>query len=557
MSRKSRYNIDEHTPKKIEWKAAGYIRLSREDKKSKDFDSLSVFHQKRLISHFLEKNPEIRLVDYFVDDGYTGTDLERPNFQRLQRMYEKGEINCIIVKDLSRLARNNEESSKLIYVIFPFFKIRFISINDNVDSYADPNSIERLDVKFKNIMHDEYARDNSKKVISACRMRRSKGQFLGAFARYGYKKDPNNKGKLLIDEPAAKVVRYIFSEFLKTRNQTHIANTLTERGILPPAAYKNANGERYRSPSGQTMRWSISTINEILKSDVYIGNMTQNKRRTVSYKDHRIIEAERDYWITVEGTHEPIISKEDFDKVQQILAEQATQKRRMGHHSKSKQTNVMKCGHCGRSLNIVQRSKSAKSVYCTNLYSPLRCGFEKRIPLELIENAVLVVLNRYIDVCMDMRKSINVINDNLRRINPDKNKFQEMQAEIERLVLRKAELYSAYKQGEMKEKEYWDERQRIDGRIVFLQNNVAKIKEEQSVKKGYPVDENAVLVSAGKYKKIKKISNAIIDEFIEKVDVYSEERIDVHFKFKDEFQEAMDFLRENESEDLSQGFGMP
>ena len=283
--------------------------------------------------------------------------------------------------------------------------------------------------------------------------------------------------------------------------------------------------------------------------------MTQNKRRTVSYKDHRIIEAERDYWITVEGTHEPIISKEDFDKVQLILAERSTRKWRTAHHSKLKQTNVMKCGHCGRSLNVVQRSKTAKSVYCTNLYSPLQCGFEKRIPLELIENAVLVVLNRYIDVCMDMHKSINVINDNLRRINPDKNKLQEMQAEIERLAGRKGELYSTYKQGAMQEKEYLEERQRTDGKILFLQNYIKKIKEEQSTK-GYSVDENAVLVSAGKYNKIKKLSNVIIDEFIEKVDVYSEERIDVHFKIKDEFQEAIEFLRENESEDLSQGFTM-
>ncbi|MBQ8322462.1 MAG: recombinase family protein [Clostridia bacterium] len=556
MSRKSRYNIEEQKPKAIEWKAAGYIRLSREDKKSKDFDSLSVFHQKRLISRFLEKNPEIRLIDYFIDDGYTGTDLERPDFQRLQRMYEKGEINCIIVKDLSRLARNNEESSKLIYVIFPFFKIRFISINDNVDSYLNPESVEKLDVKFKNIMHDEYARDNSKKVISACRLKRSKGIFLGAFARYGYKKDPNNKGKLIVDEYAAEVVKYIFAEFLKTRNQNRIANTLTEKRILPPAAYKQANGEKYKNPAGKTMRWSTATINEILKSDVYIGNMTQNQRRTISYKDHRIIRAERDYWITVEGTHEPIISKEDFDKVQQILAEQASRKCGSGYRNKRTRPNVMKCGHCGRTLSVVQRSKKTKSVYCENLYSPLKCGFEKRIHLELIENVILEVLNRYIDVCTNIRKSINDTNDNLRRTNPEKNRLQEIQEEIERLAVKKGELYSTYKQGELKENEYLEERQRIDGRIVFLQNNIKKVKEERSAKKGYSVDENAVLVSAGKYKRIKKLSNEIIDEFIEKVDVYSEERIDVHFKFKDEFQEAIEFLRENESEELSQGFTM-
>lgn len=556
MSRKSRYDIAEKKSKEIEWKAAGYIRLSREDKKSKEVDSLSVFNQKRLINRFLEKNTDIQLVDYFIDDGFTGTDLERPDFQRLQHMYEKGEINCIIVKDLSRLARNNEESSKLIYVIFPFFKIRFISINDNVDSYLNPESVEKLDVKFKNIMHDEYARDNSKKIISACRLKRSKGIFLGAFARYGYKKDPNNRGRVIIDKPAAKVVQYIFSEFLKTRNATRIADTLTENGVLPPAAYKQANGDRYKTPTGPSLRWSVTTIMGILKSDIYIGNMTQNKSRTVSYKDHRIIKAERDYWITVEGTHEAIISKEDFEKVQQILAEQSVLKRRKGSKKSNEKINVLKCGHCGRSLQIAQRSKTAKSIYCKNLHSPLKCGFEKRIRLELVESAILDILNQYIAVCTNLRKSIDGVNKNLRRGNTDKNRIKELEMEIERLTHRKGELYSTYKQGAIGEKEYLEERQRVESRISFQENNIKKIKEEQIARKGYAVSENAVLVVAGKYKKIKKLSNAIIAEFIEKVDVYSEERIDVHFKFKDEFQEAIEFLRNNEiAEEETQRLG--
>ena len=247
MSRKSRYNQDLLLQKVIQWKAGCYVRLSKEDKEYTD-SSQSVLAQKQMIEKFLRGHSDIELYDYFVDDGYSGTDMERPEFQRLKQAFEDGVINCIIIKDLSRLARNDEESGKYIFIIFPFYNIRFISVNDHVDSYERPESVNNLEISFKNIMHSEYSRDLSKKVISASNVRRKRGEFLGAFCSYGYKKDPLDFHHLIIDEEPAEIVRYIFKRYLESQNIYAISQELSENGVMTPLEYKKSKGENLFIP---------------------------------------------------------------------------------------------------------------------------------------------------------------------------------------------------------------------------------------------------------------------------------------------------------------------
>ena len=187
MSRISRYT-QQVTPTKKKWQAGVYLRLSREDELTKDKNSYSIETQRMIINKFLSAHPDIEVVDFYIDDGFSGTNMDRPGYKRLKDDFENKKINCIIIKDLSRLARNNEEAGKLVFVVFPFYGIRFISVNDKVDSYLDPKSVNNISIQFKNLMNDEYSRDLSKKVKSARLTRQKRGEFLGSFAPYEKKK---------------------------------------------------------------------------------------------------------------------------------------------------------------------------------------------------------------------------------------------------------------------------------------------------------------------------------------------------------------------------------
>lgn len=556
MSRKSRYVEQVQAEPKIKkWRAGGYIRLSKEDKKKKDFNSLSVAHQKQLINHFLRSHPEIELVDYFIDDGYTGTDLDRPHFQRLQRMYESGQIDCIIIKDLSRLARNNEETNRLLRVMFPFFRIRFISINDKVDTYEKPESVESLDIKFKSMMHDEYARENSKKVKEACDLKRRQGLFLGGYAPYGYKKNPDNIRRLVVDEEIAWVIRYIYQEFIKVQNIDRIAKELTRKGVLPPYAYKKSKGMNYYNTCGVArMEWSATTIKTILTSDVYIGNVTQGKHKVVSYKNQRMVTTPKEEWITVEGMHEAIISKGVFMKVQGLMKTYGHKKKKKPQYSIL--TGYVRCGHCGRALTSVKRSQKHLSLYCAGMYSVIRCGYEKRIKQEVVEEAVLAVLNQYLKLngeLNDVIKKIQQASNSKNGLINQKNDFEERMKIFQQ---RKEKLYALLKEGGGSKEEYIIEREKIDRLIAEAELREKRAKNERLNRFEYLFEENDFLKNFAKYKAFKRLTRGLMETFIEKIEIYSGERIVIHLNFIDQFEELIHFLVEEKLLDNPTAFNM-
>ena len=213
MARTSKYQTNNTvSAPSYEWNAGLYIRLSRED--GDKLESESVATQKAILERFIAEHPSINLSDYYIDDGWSGTDFERPAFQRMMADITTKKINCVIVKDLSRFGRNYVESGKYLETVFPLFKIRFISVNDMIDGTENPASFNNIIVPFKNIINDEYCRDISLKVRSALDIRRRQGKFIGSIAAYGYKKDESDHNKLIIDEPAAEIVRMIFSKFI-------------------------------------------------------------------------------------------------------------------------------------------------------------------------------------------------------------------------------------------------------------------------------------------------------------------------------------------------------
>ena len=539
MSRKSRYEVIAPQVPPKRWKIGAYIRLSREDEDIRGVNSESVETQKRIIDKHIKSLEDAELVGYYIDDGYSGTSLDRPDFKRLQADYENKVINCIIVKDLSRLARNNEDAGKLIFVIFPFYNIRFISVNDKVDSFLAPNSVHNLTIHFKNIMNDEYSRDLSKKVRSASAARRRRGEFLGAFAPYGYKKDTENIHQLVIDEEVSCWVKFIYKKFLDGLNYTQIARELTDLGAPTPLMHKKKNHPNFALPKEFEVKlWSATTVKNILTLDVYIGNLTQSKYAKVSYKSKTVRMQDEREWITVENTHEAIISKEDFNRVQEII------KINSRAQSPPKQQNalagIIKCGRCKRAMAITEeRGKGAyRAYYCTTYHKHKDLCKKNRISVSVIENTILEILNQHLQLCGEMSKALSIINGKKEK----QTVSSDNTARINDLKQKKTALYQDYKSGNINENEYKEKRAQLESVISALES-VEKTNESNTI---FSPEENLFFENFKGKRKFKKLTREIATIFLKSVYVYSPEQIEIELNYADELKELMNYIEKNE-----------
>ena len=271
------------------WRLGEYIRLSKEDlKKGKD-DSNSVINQRDLLNDFYQKHiGEFESVSEYVDDGHTGTDANRENFQRLLSDVMSGKINCVVVKDLSRFARNYSDAGSLIDNLFVQMGVRFISLAENVDSYLNPDSVSSIIVPITNVMNDQYCYQTSKKIRQVFDYKRRNGQYIGAFAPYGYVKHPKDKHQLIIDPDAAEIVKLIFSLFLKGTSKRAIALYLNEHGVPSPSAYKLQKGIPVSTRGYDDPMWGARMIHSILTNPTYTGDLAQGRSRVKSYKVHKV-----------------------------------------------------------------------------------------------------------------------------------------------------------------------------------------------------------------------------------------------------------------------------
>ena len=303
--------------------AALYLRLSKDDMEEggAKSESNSIANQRELLRSFVKSQPDIQIFDIYVDDGYSGGNFDRPEFKRMTTDIEAGKVNCVIVKDLSRFGREYIEAGRWIEKTYPALNVRFISVTDQFDSKTADFSEKSFVVPIKNFVNESYCRDISGKVRSHQKIKREKGEFIGAFAPYGYCKDPENKNCLVIDSYAADIVRKIFSWKIDGFSLGAIAEKLNVRHVQSPKEYKKANGENYNSGfhSADTPKWSAVQIKRILTNEVYIGNMVQGKQERISYKVKQRLDKPESEWVKVENTHPAIIRQNDFDVVQKLL----------------------------------------------------------------------------------------------------------------------------------------------------------------------------------------------------------------------------------------------
>ena len=308
--------------------SGGYLRLSHSDiaasgdtnaANQEAMQSNSIENQKEYIEEFLKTKPEIISTTFYVDDGYSGVNFERPSFQRMLQDIRENKIDCVIVKDLSRFGRNYIEVGKYIEQLFPLLGVRFIAINDNYDS-AEDRANNNIILPFKNLINDAYCRDISVKIRSHLDVKRRRGEFIGAFPVYGYKRG-EEKNKLVIDPYAAEIVKEIFCMKMEGMSNQAIADELNSLGVLSPAEYKKEQGSGYKAmlQTHEKAKWSVPAVIRILSDEVYVGTLVQGKESTPNYKIKVRERKPREEWIRVEGTHEAIISPADFEIVADIL----------------------------------------------------------------------------------------------------------------------------------------------------------------------------------------------------------------------------------------------
>jgi DNA invertase Pin-like site-specific DNA recombinase len=330
------------------YRAGVYLRLSRED--GGFAWSNSIQSQRELAVSFVHGRSDIRIVDFYVDDGYSGISFKRPGFCRLLEDVQAGLVDCIIVKDLSRFGRDYIEAGRLIQKTFPALNVRFIAITDRFDSLTAGYNEFSLVVPVKNFVNDSYCRDISGKVRSHQRVKREKGEFIGAFAVYGYCRDPQKKNRLVADDYAAFVVRDIFRWRLEGMSSTAIAKELNEYGILSPMEYKKIRGENYSTGFAlrEMGKWSAMAVRRILTNEIYLGTMVQGKTEKINYKLTACQKKPKEEWIRVAGTHEPLIAERDFRAVQELLLHGARAIK--GQKKAHPFSGVLFCGDCGRPM---------------------------------------------------------------------------------------------------------------------------------------------------------------------------------------------------------------
>lgn len=555
MAQRNRY--DEYLKRKqgsfvssVQWKAAEYLRISREDGDKEESDSIG--SQKDITHEYVEQNDDIVFVDEYIDDGWTGTNFDRPDFERMVSDIKNGAVNCIIVKDLSRLGRNYILVGQYLEMIFPLLNIRFISVVDRIDSVKDPASINNALVSFKNVMNDEYCRDISNKVRASLDRKRGKGEFIGSFASYGYAKDPEDRHHLVIDPIAAEVVRSIYQWFLGGMSIIGIAKKLNRLGVPNPTMYKKQLGLNYRHPEGELGDglWPDSSVKRILKNRIYTGDMVQSKTKIKSYKVQVCTNVPEEKWVIVPDTHEAIIPREQFETVQQLLRRDTRTAPGAAHVSIF--GGYIRCADCRRAMgkkSAVQPYKKYYYYVCQTFRKGGKAACTKHtIREEKLYQAVLTTIQAQIQLAVsmdDVLQELKAKDIRARRSSRLEAMLEGKKQEHAKISQFKIDLYPDWKSGIISKSEYLSLKEKFDKQLEQIEEAAANIKEEIKQYRETASVENQFIKHFLKYRNITELSREVIVELIEMIYVHEGGTITIDFKYQDEYQRLLDLLEEH------------
>jgi len=553
MPRISKYakpDVAEQVRKSL-WRAGLYVRLSREDGDKEESDSIG--NQRSLLQEYVAMENDMVVSDVYIDDGYSGTNFERPDFKRMMDDLKNRAINCVVVKDLSRFGRNYIEVGQYIEKIFPFMDVRFVSVNDTLDSVKNPQAMNNLIVPFKNIINDEYCRDISNKVRSSLDLKRKQGKFIGSFATYGYRKDPLDHNHLIIDEEAAAVVRDIFDWFIGGMSVIGIAKHLNMLGILNPTGYKRSQGLRYMHSNGDNndLLWPDSSVRRILRNRVYTGCLIQGKNKIRSYKVQISVAIPQEDWIVVAGAHAPIISEDTFQKAQSLFS------RDMRAAPNSNRVYLlagfMKCADCGRAMNrkLIAQPYQNYCYYICSTFKKMQKGAcsKHTIRSDKVERALLETLKKQIDLAVDMDKLIALINQNgqtnknTARLMKVLSAKEKERAAVERMKL---SLYPDWKNGDISKEEFQKLRIQFDAQLCEHEAAIRRVQAELNETEDGVDSSNAFLTAFTKHRHLQELTREILVELVESVQVHEGGALTIKLCFTDAFEQAAEYIELNQ-----------
>ena len=546
MARKSRKNIAmPETPKKAAmkvWRAALYIRLSVEFNSNRG-DSLET--QRQIMEAYIALCPDIEIAGVYTDNGTTGRTFEREAFQRMLADIESRKIDCIIVKDLSRLGRNAIDTGYYIEKYFPLHGVRFIAVNDQYDSKDSENSGNHLIVPLKNMINEAYAADISRKVKAQQRQAMRDGEFVGGRPPYGYKKDPNNCHKLLVNEDTAPVVRQIFQWTVEGVPINTVVRRLNEADVLTPGYYLASIGLITSKKLMGSGKWQTWTIAKILSDEVYVGDMVQGKHKSIGHK--QVLTAPEE-WVIVRGTHEPLISQETYDKAQAIR-ERTAKKSREQAPKMPYTENILRgrifCGCCGKNLHR-QRSHGRYFYRCisNDRMGAGSCTYDIRyLPEQELFSMILTIIRQ---------EAVNIIGKRLQlQQRSDKITAQKSAAEKEISKLQqKTEnnrkfltgLLESFNSGLLTRTEYLEMKEGYSQEIRAAVDRVRELQEQQSVLESQMECYISLADQLAAVGEDTALSALLVDQLIERITVNSPDDISIQFRFENGFEQLMGVL---------------
>ena len=529
------------------WRVGLYIRLSRDDGNEV---SLSVLNQKERLNSFLESHAEeFELVDYYIDDGFTGTDTNRAGFQRLIEDIERGRVTCVIVKDVSRLSRNYIEAGQYMEQFFIEHDVRFISLElPYLDSYKHPEQMNSIIVPIQNVINDDFCRQTSIKIRGVFNTKRSKGEYIGGFAPYGYVRDPEDTHRFIIDPEAAEIVRDIFQWYVAGLSKMGIARKLNELHIPNPSAYKRLKGINYRNSMDKVSDslWGYPTISDILKNRMYLGHMVQGRYKVKSHKVHKQIRMPEEEWFIVEGTHEPIIDEEIFAQARRL-------QERDGRTAPNKNqvhlwAGFLRCADCGKALTRT----TAKGIAYYNCRTYREKSKEEctkhSIREDKLERVVLAVIQSQISLVSEVSDIIEAINQapETRRQSTRIDKLIiSHRSELEKTRNLLDSLYLDWKNGDISAEQYRRVQEKSEELIRRLLSAIAEAeREKETIRAGINQD-NPYLTHFLQHENIGELTRSTLIDLVDTIYVHEGGEIEICFNYQDQFQLLADYIKDS------------
>ena len=531
------------------YQAGMYVRLSKEDADvgSLKSESDSIQNQKLLIRDFVKDKPDIEIIREYEDDGYTGSDFNRPGFQSMIDDVRRGVIDCIIVKDLSRFGREYIDSGKYIERIFPTLGVRFIAINDGVDKKKGDQ--DDIVVPFKNLMNDAYCRDISIKIRSNLEAKRKDGQYIGAFTPYGYLKDEKDKNKLVADTYAAGIVQDIFRMKIQGMSQSKIADYLNEHGILSPLEYKHSIGINLQEnfKLNAQAKWDAVSVRRVLENEIYTGTLIQGRRTTPNHKVKKVVERPTNEWIRIENNHEEIISKREFDLVQRLLSLDT----RLPQNGDEVYplSGLAVCAECGSPMtkkNVPAGGKVYSYYVCSGHSNRRGCTSTHRIPKQKLEDTVFSLLQQHIQAVLDMERVLKYIDEvpfkdiEVRRLNERKDRLEE---EVIKWKDLRNSLYEDLKDGIISKKDYEELHDSFSAKRSAAEEKIRSLDAHMKEVLNENTDKYRWMSYFTEQKDIKELTRAVAVELIQSIKVTDKNNIEVIFSFDDSFCAYADMVK--------------